>query len=86
MPKLKTRKSIAKRVKRTATGKYTAYNNAASDGTEVAAGLLYTNVADKAVDQKAVIISRHCEVIASELTGLDTFGRADLLAIGIVCR
>lgn len=70
----------------TASGKYKEYNNANNDGSEVAAGILYAAVADKATDQKAVIISRHCEVIASELTGLDTPARADLLALGIVCR
>ena len=70
----------------TASGKYKEYNNSNSDGTEVAAGILYRAVPDLGSDQKAVVITRHCEVIASELTGLDTPGRADLLALGIVCR
>ena len=70
----------------TASGKYAAYNNAANDGTEVAAGILYRAVADKAVDQKAVIVSRHAEVISSLLTGLDTAGRADLNTLMIICR
>lgn len=70
----------------TATGEYVAYSNAASDGSEVAAGVLYAGVKDSAADQSAVIIARHAEVIASELTGLDTTGKADLLALGIICR
>ena len=70
----------------TATGEYVAYSNAANDGSEVATGVLYAGVADSAADQRAVIIARHAEVIASELTGLDTAGKADLLALGIICR
>jgi hypothetical protein len=70
----------------TATGEYAAYNDAASDGTEVARGILYTNVADSTADQKAVIIARDAEVIGSELTGSNANGVADLLAIGIIVR
>jgi len=70
----------------TATGEYVAYSNAAADGSEVAAGVLYANVADSTADQKAVIIARHAEVQASELTGLDAPARVDLAAIGIICR
>ena len=70
----------------TASGKYAEYNNAASDGTEVAAGVLYATVKDSTADQKAVIIARQAEVIESELTGLDANGKADLLALGIICR
>lgn len=70
----------------TASGKYAAYNNAAGDGTEVAAGILYTNVPDSAADQKAVIIARDAEVMEAELTGCDAAGKADLKALGIICR
>ncbi len=70
----------------TVGGEYVAYSNGASDGSEVAAGILYAKAPDSAADQKAVAIVRHAEVIASELTGLDTAARADLLALGIVCR
>lgn len=70
----------------TATGEYVAYSNAAADGSEVAAGVLYANVPDSTADQKAVIIARHAEVQASELTGLDAPARVDLAAIGIICR
>lgn len=69
-----------------ASGKYTAYNNGASDGTEVARGVLYTSVDDTATDQNAVVIVRDAEVAAAKLVGSDTPGVADLLAIGIVVR
>lgn len=70
----------------TATQKYVAYNNAASDGSEVAAGVLYAAAPDLAVDQKAVAFVRDCEVAEMRLTGLDTPGKADLLALGIITR
>lgn len=70
----------------TASGKYVAYSNAAADGSEVAAGILYAAVPDKAADQRAVIIARGAEVARAELTGLDAAGEADLKALGIVVR
>jgi hypothetical protein len=70
----------------TASGKYVAYSNAASDGSEVAAGITYAAVPDLAADQKAVIIARNAEVKAADLTGSDATGKADLLALGIVYR
>lgn len=69
-----------------ATGKYVAYSNAAGDGSEVAVAILKDNVADSTADQKVVVVSRHAEVQASELTGLDTPARADLTALGIILR
>ncbi|MBK6587948.1 MAG: head decoration protein [Acidobacteria bacterium] len=70
----------------TASGKYVAYDNGASDGSEVAAGVLYAAVADSAADQKGVIIARDAEVNASRLTGSDTAGVADLKALGVIAR
>ena len=70
----------------TASGKYVAYNNAASDGSEVAAGVLYAAVGDLAADQKAVAFVRDCEVAEIRLTGLDTPGKADLAALGVIVR
>lgn len=72
--------------KLTTGGKYVAYNNAATNGSEVVAGILKDNVEDLTVDQKVVIVARHAEVHGAELTGLDTPARADLLAMGIVIR
>lgn len=70
----------------TASGKYAAYNNANADGTEVAAGIAYHAVPDKAADQKALLIVRFAEVKKDELVGLDAAGEADLKALGIICR
>lgn len=70
----------------TASGKWTNYNNAASDGSEVARGVLYTQVANLTVDQKAVVIVRQAEVSSARLTGSDTAAVSDLLALGIIVR
>ena len=70
----------------TATGKYVAYSNAAADGSEVAAGVLYAAAPDLAADQKAVAIVRQAEVMDSMLTGIDAAGRVDLKAIGVIPR
>lgn len=70
----------------TASSKYVAYNNAAADGSEVAAGILYNAVADLAVDQKVAAYVRDAEVTGIRLTGLDTPGTADLKALGIIVR
>ena len=70
----------------TASGKYVAYANGAADGSEVCAGILLNAVPDLAVDQKAVMINRHAEVMTSRLTGLDAPGTVDLTAIGVIVR
>lgn len=70
----------------TASGLYTAYNNGAVDGTEVAAAILYDAAADSAANQKAVAIVRDAEVDESLLTGLDATGKTDLAALGIIFR
>jgi len=70
----------------TASSKYVAYNNGAADGSEVAAGVLYSGVADLAVDQKAVILARDAEVAGIRLIGSDAQGIADLKAVGVIVR
>lgn len=71
----------------TATGELSAYDNLDSPaGVGVAVGVLYANVPDSTADQKVTYIARNAEVIGSALTGLDTAGRADLAALGIVIR
>ncbi len=69
-----------------ASGKYVEYDDVGTDGTEVAAGILYAAVADSASDQKAVIIVRDAEVNASRLTGSNANAVADLRALGIIAR
>lgn len=70
----------------TASGKFTAYNNAATDGSQVAIAINCAAVPDLTTDQHATVISRQAEVMASLLTGLDAAGRADLAAVGIIVR
>jgi hypothetical protein len=70
----------------TASGKYVPYSNAASNGSEVAAGILYQHIEATTGDVKAVIFNADCEVNRKELTGLDAAGEADLRALGIKVR
>jgi hypothetical protein len=67
-------------------GKYVPYSNAADDGSEVAAGILYTGLPIGTGDVKAVVFARDCEVVRAALTGLDAAGEADLAAKGIIVR
>lgn len=70
-----------------ANGRYKAYANANSAGdADAAAGILYAYVADATGNQNAVMIARYAEVSAQMLTGLDTAGRADMAANGIIFR
>lgn len=70
----------------TVGGKYIAYANGASDGSQTVAGILYANAPDSAADQKVTIIARNAEVKATALTGSDAPGRVDLAALGIIVR
>lgn len=69
-----------------ADGKYVAYDDVGTDGSQVAAGILYAAVADSASDQKAVVFVRDCEVSALRLTGSNANAVADLKALGIIVR
>ena len=71
----------------TASGKYLAYLDSASDGSQTAAAILLSDLKGVANgDVKAVIVNADAEVEAALLTGLDANARADLLALGIKCR
>ena len=71
----------------TATGKFVKYDEAGTDdGRRVAAAVLGTPLAGVNGDYKATVFTRDCEVIAAMLTGIDTNGRADLKAIGVIVR
>ncbi len=70
-----------------ANGRYKAYANANSAGdADAVAGILYAAAPDLAVNQKAVMIAHVAEVQETMLTGLDSTGRADLAALGIILR
>jgi len=68
------------------SGKYVAYDSAATNGAAVAAGVLYAAAPDSASDQKAVAIVRMAEVIEAELTGIDAAAKLQLAALNIICR
>src|SRR5262245_52025737 len=76
----------------TASSKYKDYDNAAADGSEVAAGVLFDAVDATGADKKGVIIERDAEVNAdllnwgAEAGGDITAGIADLLARQIKVR
>lgn len=77
----------------TASGKYTAYDDDNSDGSQTAAGILYAAVDASGGDQPGVIIVRHAEVATALLTfagtndaGDITAGKADLAALDIILR
>lgn len=74
-------------------GQYAQYDNTATDGTGVAAGVLYAAALDSTATQKAVIIARDAEVAGVHLTwdaandaAAITAGKADLAALGIIVR
>lgn len=73
----------------TASGKYAAYDEAASDGTETAVAVLYADVDASAADADGVAIDKDAEVSAAKLvwgSADDAAGAVDLLAAGIVAR
>ena len=70
----------------TATGKLKAYNDANSDGTQTAVGILYNPLPEVDGDYKATVFTRDCEVIGDRLAGSDANGVVDLAALGIIVR
>lgn len=77
-----------------ATGKYALYDEANSDGTETAAGVLYAELDNSEgvapVDMDAVVINWSAEVRLDDLEfedGVDEDGAvADLAALGVKAR
>jgi hypothetical protein len=68
-------------------GEYTAYDDdGTDDGRRAASGILFASVDASVNDVRAAGVMRDAEVIERLLTGLDTNGRADLLAKGFVIR
>jgi len=70
----------------TADGKYAAYADGASDGTETAAGIILADVDASAADAEGVIINGNAEVSGDLLVGNDANGTADLEALKIKIR
>ncbi len=61
----------------TATGKYAVYNNALSDGREVAAGIITESVNAKGGDVVTHLLL-HGSVLEARISGLDAGARTDL--------
>lgn len=71
----------------TASGKYVPYSNAAIDGSEVAAGVLYTQLVAATGDRKqSVVIVRNAEVFGAALVGSDAPAVVDLRALNVIVR
>lgn len=73
----------------TAGGKYVAHNTGAADGSQVAAGVLYTPLPGVNGDYKATVFVRDCEVIGNRLNGGTTPIPATitaLAALGVIVR
>lgn len=70
----------------TATGEYAAYSNAATNGTEIAVGILYAPLPASEAIRSGVAIVRLAEISAARLTGLDSAGIADLKTRNIIVR
>jgi hypothetical protein len=77
----------------TASGKYTALDPAAVDGSEAAAGILYDAIDASAADAEGVAILRLAEVHAEELVwpdgiaaGEKTTALGELAALTIIVR
>lgn len=78
----------------TASGKYKPYDNDASDGSEVAAAILYADCDATSADVKATVTARQAEVWKERLVwgaGVTTDAEktaayADFAALGIIVR
>jgi hypothetical protein len=77
----------------TASGKYSVYNPANSDGTQTVAGILWDAYDATAADVRVTLVTNDCEVNAGELTWFAgatgpqiTTGIAGLLTLGIKAR
>ena len=70
----------------TGTGEYAPYDNAATDGSEIATAILYGPLAASTEPRPAVGIVRLAEVAEARLTGLDAAARSDLAAHYVIVR
>jgi hypothetical protein len=68
------------------SGEWAPYDDAATDGTEHAAGILYGSVDTTAGSVEAVAVVRDAEVAEADLTGVDAAAKEDLAGRGIIAR
>jgi len=67
----------------TASGKYTAFDQDAATGEEVAAAVLYAAVDASAADADCVVHARQCEVMADALTWPSDLDAGELVSATI---
>ncbi|WP_257835027.1 head decoration protein [Burkholderia glumae] len=70
----------------TGTGEYAPYDNAAHDGAEVAAAVLYAPLPASDAPRPATGIVRLAEISGALLTGMDAAGRDDLAERHVIVR
>lgn len=70
----------------TATGKYVKYTPGASDGSQIAAGVLWTWLPPVAGDARVGALIRNAEVNAAKLIDVDAAAAASLTAVGVLVR
>lgn len=68
------------------SGKWVPYAAGATNGSQIAAAILYNDLPAATGDVETVIIARDAEVAAADLTGLDNPARVTLAARGIIVR
>jgi hypothetical protein len=68
------------------SGKWVPYVSSATNGSQVAAAILYNDLPVATGDVETVIVARDAEVSAADLTGLDNPARVTLAARGIIVR
>ena len=71
---------------RKTSGHYAAYSPAATDGTEVAVGILHAALPASADVRNGVAFVRLAEVAAARLTGLDAAAIADFKTRHLIVR
>lgn len=70
----------------TTSGHYAAYSASATDGTEVAVGILHAALPASSDPRNGVAFVRLAEVSAARLTGLDAAAIADLKTRHVIVR
>lgn len=70
----------------TVGGKFSVYNNAATDGTQTATAILYSEIDATTADAKAVVIVRAAEVKANQLIAIDAASIVELATNQIIVR
>ncbi len=70
----------------TSSGQYAPYTPGATNGTKVAAAILYAPAPVSAVECDVALIRRNSEVATAALTGADADALAALAKLGIIAR